>query len=47
MLVDNAPIIGADVTQLGVSATRVAGYPRPGETEADASVVLWLLENPG
>lgn len=44
VLVDSAPIIGTDVTQLGVSATRVGGYPRPGETEANASVVLWRLQ---
>lgn len=47
VLVDNAPIIGVDVTQLGVSAERVAGYPRPGETEANASVVLWRLQGEG
>lgn len=41
VLSDNAPIIGLDVSTLAVNATRIAGYARPGETEA--SVVLWLL----
>jgi Dolichyl-phosphate-mannose-protein mannosyltransferase/Cellulase (glycosyl hydrolase family 5) len=45
-LVDNAPNIGIDVTTLDAAATRLAAYPRPGETEANASVVLWLLEKP-
>ncbi len=39
-----APPVGLDVTTLDMPATRVAGYPRPGETETTASVVLWRLE---
>ncbi len=43
VLADNAPRIGVDVTTLGVYASQVAVYPRPGETESSASLVLWLL----
>jgi hypothetical protein len=43
-LMDNAPNIGVDVTTLDAKATRLAVYPRPGETADNASVVLWLLE---
>ncbi len=46
VLADNAPIIGVDVTALNAKATRIAAYPRPGETPDTASVVLWLLEKP-
>jgi len=46
VLADTAPLIGIDVTTLPVTATRVAAYPRPGETDETASVVLWLLQNP-
>ncbi|MBI1282015.1 MAG: cellulase family glycosylhydrolase [Anaerolineaceae bacterium] len=46
VLADTAPLIGVDVTALKVKATRIAAYPRPGETQENASVVLWLLENP-
>jgi 4-amino-4-deoxy-L-arabinose transferase-like glycosyltransferase len=42
VLVDYAPLIGIDVQTLDVNATKIAGYPRPGET--DASVVLWRLD---
>jgi hypothetical protein len=28
---------------LGAQAQRLAAYPRPGETPAGASVVLWVL----
>ena len=41
-----APPIGLDVGALDLPATRIAGYPRPGETEATASVTLWRLEAP-
>jgi len=46
VLSDTAPLIGVDVTALKAKATRIAAYPRPGETQDNASVVLWLLENP-
>src|SRR5258706_3986225 len=46
VLSDTAPLIGADVIALKAKATRIAAYPRPGETVDNASVVLWLLENP-
>ncbi len=46
VLADTAPLIGVDVTALKAKATRIAAYPRPGETVDNASVVLWLLENP-
>jgi hypothetical protein len=44
VLTDNAPNIGLDVTTLDASVTRIAAYARPGEDAADASVVLWLVE---
>jgi hypothetical protein len=44
VLADNAPNIGIDVVVLEANAERVAAFPRPGETEANASVVLWRLE---
>jgi hypothetical protein len=44
VLVDTAPIIGLDVTTLEATATRLAAYPRPGESDETASIVLWLLE---
>jgi hypothetical protein len=44
LLTDTAPLIGVDVTTLDARRTRLAAFPRPDETEADASVVLWLLE---
>jgi len=43
VLVEQPPI-GVDIRTLNAHATRVAGYPRPGETEATASVTLWRLE---
>ena len=43
VLVEEPPI-GVDVEALGVHAVRVGAYPRPGEDETNASVVLWLLE---
>ncbi len=45
VLADNTPIIGADISALPAAATRLAAYPRPGETPDTASVVLWLLED--
>jgi len=44
VLTDSAPSIGADVTALDARATRLAAYPRPGESMETASVVLWRLE---
>ncbi len=44
VLADDAPNIGVDVTTLDAQATRLAAYPRPGETDETASVVLWRLE---
>lgn len=44
VLADDAPNIGIDVTTVDARAERVAAYPRPGETEGKASVVLWRLE---
>ncbi len=46
VLTDTAPLIGVDVTTLDARATRLAVFPRPGETEAEASVVLWELGTP-
>jgi hypothetical protein len=46
VLADDAPRIGVDVHKLDVQATQLAAFPRPGETLATASVVLWLLEKP-
>jgi hypothetical protein len=33
------------VTTLDAQATRLAAYPRPGETDETATVVLWLLKS--
>jgi hypothetical protein len=48
VLTDFAPIIGIDAqalaASLGAQAERIAGYPRPSETEDSASVILWKLE---
>jgi hypothetical protein len=46
LLTDSAPLIGLDVSTLDAHATRIAAYPRPGETDETATVVLWLLESP-
>lgn len=46
VLTDTAPLIGVDVTALTTRASQLAIFPRPGETEADASVVLWELVAP-
>ncbi len=47
VLTDTAPQIGVDIPALaqtlGAQAQRLAAYPRPGETPAGASVVLWVL----
>lgn len=49
VLTDTPPIIGADMAataeQLRARLRPVAAYPRPGETVANASVVLWRLES--
>jgi hypothetical protein len=48
VLTDSAPLIGANLLavreQLGVEVARVGSYPRPGETQETASVVLWRVE---
>lgn len=48
VLTDTSPFIGASMLavegQLSVEATRVAAYPRPGESSLTASVVLWRVE---
>jgi hypothetical protein len=44
VLTDDAPNIGVDVGLIDADATRIAVYPRPGEDDSNASVVLWLLE---
>ncbi len=50
VLSDFAPIIGVDApalaASLGAQAEHIASYPRPGESEDSASVVLWKLELP-
>lgn len=38
------PPIGIDVATLLAKVTRIAAYPRPGETDATASVTLWRLD---
>lgn len=43
VLADRPPHNGVDVSTLDADATRIAAYPRPGESEADASIVLWRL----
>jgi hypothetical protein len=43
VLADRPPYNGVDVAALDADATRVAAYPRPGESAADASVVLWRV----
>jgi hypothetical protein len=44
VLVEQAGAIGIDVTTLDARATRLAAYPRAGETADTASVVLWWVE---
>jgi hypothetical protein len=44
VLVDTPPLIGLDITIIDAQATRIAAYPRPGEFDETATVVLWLLE---
>lgn len=43
VLSDRPPFNGVDVSALNADAARIAAYPRPGESEADASIVLWRL----
>jgi 4-amino-4-deoxy-L-arabinose transferase-like glycosyltransferase len=45
VLVDNAPLIGLDVTLVDALAQQVAVFPRPAEDAASASVVLWRLSH--
>lgn len=44
VLADKPPYNGVDILTLDADAARIAAYPRPGESEADASVVLWRVE---
>jgi hypothetical protein len=39
------PPIGLRFEQTDLPASRISGYPRPGETEETASVVLWRVSN--
>jgi hypothetical protein len=39
------PPVGLRFDKADLPATRVIGYPRPGETESTASVVLWRVSN--
>jgi hypothetical protein len=43
VLVEKPPV-GVDIQTIPAKAERIAAYPRPGETEQTASVVLWRLE---
>lgn len=43
VLADRPPFNGVDVSTLDADATRIAAYPRPGESEADASITLWRV----
>lgn len=49
VVTDTSPMIGADIPALaqalGAQAQRLAGYPRPDESETNASVVLWVLRH--
>jgi 4-amino-4-deoxy-L-arabinose transferase-like glycosyltransferase len=45
VLADRPPYNGIDLSRVEGKALRLAGYPRPGETEADASITLWLVES--
>jgi hypothetical protein len=40
------PPIGLRFDKIDLPAARLVGYPRPGETEATASVVLWRVTRP-
>lgn len=44
VLVENAGVIGLAPSEIDGRATQIAAYPRPDETEATASVVLWRFE---
>ncbi|MDX2136854.1 MAG: hypothetical protein SF123_02075, partial [Chloroflexota bacterium] len=44
VLVEQAGVIGMDVTTLDETGTLLAAYPRAGETADTASVVLWWVE---
>jgi 4-amino-4-deoxy-L-arabinose transferase-like glycosyltransferase len=43
VLAEKQPV-GLDVKAIAVPVTRISGYPRPGETESTASVVLWRFD---
>jgi hypothetical protein len=40
-VVAEAPPIGLAFDQVGLNATRIAAYPRPGETPESSSVTVW------
>lgn len=46
VLVENAGVIGIAPADIAATATRIAAYPRPGETQETASVVLWRFTAP-
>lgn len=46
VLVEHAGVIGIMPSDIAATATRIAGYPRPGETQETASVVLWWFTAP-
>jgi hypothetical protein len=43
VLVDRHPLIGIDVDTLNITAEQLAAYPRPGETDDTATIVLFSL----
>jgi hypothetical protein len=43
VLTDEAPLIGVDVATIQAQAVEIARFPRPDETAATASVILWRL----
>jgi hypothetical protein len=47
VLVERSGVIGVDVAALDADASELAVYPRPGETNTNASVRLWLLQRSG
>lgn len=44
ILADRPPYTGIDVSTIDGQASRIAAYPRPGDSEANASITLWLIE---
>lgn len=47
VLVERGGVIGVDVATLDAHASELAVYPRPDETNMNASVRLWLLQRSG